>query len=198
MNEAIRLTNKTAIALRRNARKVRAAHAIAAGVLSAALAVLAFFLGLRWLFAVPLMVVAIVLMDCGIMLRARSQYLLLIGQAICTEAAAQEIRAGRSEKTRRARAINDLMGVKADVQRAQSGLERDKAPGVKPFFEPEEETEDEEDDDLLPVRKAQSKAQSKPQSRTLDMPQEAHAAPRRRRRQNSQSGSLQLIKNEAK
>lgn len=198
MNEAIRLTNKTAIALRRNARKVRSAHLIAACVLSVALAVLAFFLGLRYLFAVPLMVIGIVLMDCAIMLRARSQYLLLIGQAICTEAAAQEIRVGSSEKARRERAISDLMGVKADVERAQSGLESIKAPGAKPFFEkeeePEAEQEDEEDDDLLPMRKAQV--------RTLEMPQEAHAAPRRRRRHSrnigSQSGSLQLIKNEAK
>lgn len=194
MNEAIRLTNKTAIALRKNARKVRSAHVIAACVLSVVLAVLAFIIGLKYLFAVPLMVIGIVLMDCAIMLRARSQYLLLIGQAICTEAAAQEIRAGRSEKTRRERAISDLMGVKADVERAQSGIESRMASGVNPFFESEAEQE-EEDDDLLPVRKVQI--------RRAETAQEDDAMPRRRRRQSSsqsasQSGSLQLIKNEAK
>lgn len=188
MNEPIRLTNKTAIALRRNAKKVRTAYRIAACVLSAALAVAAVYLGLSNLLIVPLMAAAIVLLDFAILLQARSRYLLLIGQAICTEAAAQEISAGSSEKTRRERAINDLMSVKADVQRAESGLDSQLAPGVKPFFEEDEpeDGEDEEDDDLLPVRKNMGK--------TLDMPQE-HAAPRRRRRPD---GSLQLIKNEAK
>lgn len=185
MNEPIRLTNKTAIALRRNANKVRTAYRIAACVLSAALAVAAVYIGVRHLIAVPLMVAAIVLMDCAILLHARSRYLSLIGQAICTEAAAQEIRAGSSEKTRRERAISDLMGVKADVQRAENGMDSRRAPGAKPFFEEEAQDED-EDDDLLPVHANKGK--------TLDMPQE-HAAPRRRRRPES---SLQLIKNEAK
>lgn len=185
MNEPIRLTNKTAIALRRNAKKVRTAYRIAACVLSVVLAVAAVYLGVSNLIFVPLIAAAIVLLDCAILLQARSRYLLLIGQAICTEAAAQEISAGSSEKTRRERAINDLMSVKADVQRAESGLDGQLLPGVKPFFEAEE-PDDEEDDDLLPVRKNKGK--------TLDMPQE-HAAPRRRRRPES---SLQLIKNEAK
>lgn len=185
MNEPIRLTNKTAIALRRNAKKVRTAYRIAACVLSVVLAVAAVYLGVSNLIFVPLIAAAIVLLDCAILLQARSRYLLLIGQAICTEAAAQEISAGSSQKTRRERAINDLMSVKADVQRAESGLDSQLAPSVKPFFEAEE-PDDEEDDDLLPVRKNKGK--------TLDMPQE-HAAPRRRRRPES---SLQLIKNEAK
>ena len=186
MNEPIRLTNKTAIALRRNAKKVRTAYRIAACVLSAVLAVAAVFLGLRSLIAVPLMVAAIVLMDFAILLHARSRYLSLLGQAICTEAAAQEIRAGSSEKTRRERAISDLMGVKADVQRAESGMVSRNAPDVKPFFEQEAQDDGEEDDDLLPAQAGKGK--------TLDMPQE-YAAPRRRRRQGN---SLQLIKNEAK
>lgn len=180
MNEPIRLTNKTAIALRRNAKKVRAAYRIAACVLSAVLAVAAVYLGLRHLIAVPLMAVMIVLMDCAIILHARSRYLSLIGQAICTEAAAQEIRAGSSEKTRRERALSDLMGVKADLKRAENGAESRRVPDVQPFFERGEEQEDEEEDeDLLPARAVP----------------EAHEAHRRRRRP---EGSLQLIKNEAK
>lgn len=186
MNERIRLTNKTAIALRRNAGKVRTAYRIAACVLSVILAAAAFLIGLRYLIAVPLMAVLIVLMDCAIMMHSRTVYLSLIGQAICTEAAAQEIRAGSSEKTRRERAISDLMGVQADVQRAEKGMEDMRAPGAHPFFEEEKEDNEEEDDDLIPVRRKQGSA--------LDMPQE-HAAPRRRRRPES---SLQLIKNEAK
>ncbi|MBR3794517.1 MAG: hypothetical protein IKK34_00610 [Clostridia bacterium] len=170
MNEPIRLTNKTAIALRRNARKVRAAYRIAACALSAVLAVAGIWLGLSNLLAVPVMVAVIVLMDCVIILHSRSRYLSLLGQAICTEAAAQEIRVGSSEKSRRERAISDLMGMKADLQRAESRRE----PGVQPFFEQGEQQDgEEEDEDLLPVR----------------------AAPRRRRRT---GGSLQLIKNEAK
>lgn len=186
MNERIRLTNKTAIALRKNANKVRTAYRIAACVLSVVLAVAAFLIGLRYLIAVPLMAVLIVLMDCALVLHSRTRYLSLIGQAICTEAAAQEIRAGSSEKTRRERAISDLMGVQADVQRAERGMEDMHAPGAHPFFEAEKADDEEEDDDLLPVRRKQGN--------TLEMPQE-HAAPRRRRRPES---GLQLIKNEAK
>ena len=186
MNERIRLTNKTAIALRKNANKVRTAYRIAACALSVILAAAAFLIGLRYLVAVPLMAVLIVLMDYALMLHARTKYLSLIGQAICTEAAAQEIRVGSSEKTRRERAISDLMGVKADVQRAEHGIEEMYKSGVHPFFEEKKEDDEEEDDDLLPMRKKQgSKIET----------QQEHAAPRRRRRPES---SLQLIKNEAK
>ena len=171
MNEAIRLTNRTAIALRRNARRVRTAHAVAAAILTVLLAAAAVLLGLRWLPAVPLTVALTVLLDCAIMLRARSRYLSLIGQAICTEAAAQEIRAGRSEQTRRARAINDLMDVKADMQR---GAVKADLPDAKPFFE---------------RSAAQSDAPETEEGGALTQKDES-SPPRRRRRQNS----LQLIR----
>ena len=116
MKEAIRLTNKTAIALRRSAQRLRAMHFAAAVILSLALCALGVFLGFLWLPAVPITIAVIALMDCAIVIFSRSRYLLLLGQAICTEAAAREIRAGRSESRRREQAISDLMRAKADVQ----------------------------------------------------------------------------------
>ena len=118
MKDAIRLTNKTAIALRRSAQRLRAMHFAAAIILSLLLCALGVFLGLMWLPAVPITIIVIALMDCAIVIFSRSRYLSLLGQAICTEAAAREIRAGRSESRRREQAISDLLRAKADVQQA--------------------------------------------------------------------------------
>ena len=115
MKEAIRLTNKTAAALRKSAQQIRTAYFAAGVLLSLLLIVLGVYWGFRWLPAVPLSVAAAVLLDCALFVRSRSRYMSLLGQAICTEAAAREIRAGRSESLRREQAINDLMRAKADV-----------------------------------------------------------------------------------
>lgn len=118
MKESIRLTNKTAIALRRNAQRVRVMYFAAAVILSVLLCALGVCLGLMWLPAVFIMIVVVVLMDCALVAASHSRYLSLIGQAICTEAAARDIRAGKKESRRREQAINDLMRAKADVQQA--------------------------------------------------------------------------------
>lgn len=187
MNQAIRLTNKTAIALRRNAQQVRAAHVAAVVLLSAVLAVCAVLLGIYvWLPAVPLTVLLAVLLDSAIMLHARSRYLSLLAQAICTEAAAQEIRAGHSEKNRRARAISDLMSAKADMQRAQSGEKKTAAPDAKPFFEKESAQEAGFNNEM------DSEPENKSEDRSTETDQPLPAAPHRRRRQKS----LQLIRGE--
>lgn len=115
MKEAIRLTNKTAAALRKSAQQVRTAYFAAGVVLSLLLIVLGVYWGFGWLPAVPLSVAAAVLLDWALIIRSRSRYMSLLGQAICTEAAAREIRAGRSESLRREQAIRDLMRAKADV-----------------------------------------------------------------------------------
>ena len=125
MKEAIRLTNKTAIALRRSAQRLRVMHFAAAVILSLALCILGVLLGFLWLPAVPIMMAVIVLMDCCIMAVSRSRYLSLLGQAICTEAAAREIRAGSHESRRREQAISDLMRVKEEL--AQMGTAPEKA-----------------------------------------------------------------------
>lgn len=115
MKEAIRLTNKTAIALRRSAQHVRTACFAAAILLSLALCAAGVLLGFAWLPAVPVAIAVTALIDSAIWVFSRSRYLSLLGQAICTEAAAREIRTGRSESLRREQAISDLMRAKADV-----------------------------------------------------------------------------------
>ena len=171
MKETIRLTNKTAIAIRRNAQKVRTAYFAAAIIVSVLLGAAGIVLGFMWLGAVPAAIVLICLIDCALMTASRSRYLSLLGQAICTEAAAREIRAGKSESLRREQAISDLMRMQADMHAA-----KEKAPGAQPFFEKKDEdtTPDEED------------------AQIMDQPEETEGqqTARRRRRQ----ANLQLIK----
>ena len=170
MKEAIRLTNKTAIALRKSAQKIRRAYFFAAVIISAVLGAAGVFLGLYQLWAVPAMIAVIALIDCALMTASRAKYLSLLGQAICTEAAAREMREGSREQKRREQMVGDLMRMKADMQQTM-----DKEPGKQPFFESKEEPE-EEDEDMLPE---------------MEKPQAADA-PRRRRQQSR----LELIRGE--
>ena len=116
MKDTIRLTNKTAIDLHRSAQTVRRVYFGAGICFSLLLCAWGVYTGLRWLPAVPVSIAAAALLDVALAVLSRSRYLSLLGQAICTEAAAREIRAGRSESLRREQAINDLLRVKADVQ----------------------------------------------------------------------------------
>ena len=170
MKEAIRLTNKTAIALRKSAKKVRTAYFAAAVIVSVLLGAAGIVLGFLWLPAVPLMIALIALIDCALMTASRSMYLSLLGQAICTEAAAREISAADSEQKRLEQHEKDRMRMKADIE----AVVEQKA-GAQPFFEKKNE-EEQEDDDLLPEI-------------ANSIPQET---PRRRRRQNP----LTLIRSE--
>ena len=98
-SNAIRLTNRTAIALRRQAKRTRNAYFVMGAVGTLLLLVLA------------------VATDALLVLNARRMYLQLIGQAICTEAAARRIRAEKSEKQRRRQAVDDLVAMQRDAQR---------------------------------------------------------------------------------
>ena len=142
MKNAIRLTNKTAKALRRRADKVRSGYFAAAGLLSAMMAYVAVRLGMKQLAAVPITVALTVLADYLLIMRANTVHLTLTAQAICTEAAAREIRAGTSESQRRQKAITDLISVKVD---SQSAVPEKKQAGKKPFFEDEEDAQEEND-----------------------------------------------------
>ena len=98
-SNAIRLTNRTAIALRRQAKRTRNAYFVMGAVSTLLLLALA------------------VATDSLLALSARRMYLQLIGQAICTEAAARRIRAEKSEKQRRRQAVDDLVAMQRDAQR---------------------------------------------------------------------------------
>ncbi|MGN0997479.1 MAG: hypothetical protein ACI4PG_11280 [Candidatus Ventricola sp.] len=185
MKDAIRLTNRTAIALRRSAQRMRAVHIAVVAVITAALAAAAVYWGLRWLPAVPLTLGAAALMDALLLVHARSSYLRMISQAICTEAAAREIRAGGAQAQRREQAIADLMRAKADLY---SG----KAPGAggsEPFFEAAHAPELDAPEDELD--------EPAPQPVRADMDEQAprgDAPVHRRRRQ--PAASLQIIRNQ--
>lgn len=115
---AIRLTNKTAIALRESARTVRRTGVVVGVVLTAGLAAASVWCGMRWLPAVPLLIGAAVAIDALIALHARQTYLLLTGQAICTEAAARGIRGEADARQRRKQALSDLAEIQKDVEKA--------------------------------------------------------------------------------
>ena len=115
---AIRLTNKTAIALRESARTARRTGVVVGVVLTAGLAAASVWCGMRWLPAAPLLIGAAVAIDALIALYVRQTYLLLTGQAICTEAAARGIRGEADARQRRKQALSDLAEIQKDVEKA--------------------------------------------------------------------------------
>ncbi len=144
--ESIRLTNQTARALRRCALRERNLCRAVTLVLTLLLAGAAVALGVFWrLWAVPLVLLLAALLDALLLILGRSRYLMLIGQAICTEASARGIREKNDDTRRRRQALSDLAGIREDMER----MARQKPKHGEPDHE---EDEDGEDDDLLPVR----------------------------------------------
>ena len=188
--DVIRLTNKTARELRRSAARMRRVYVAVAVVVTLALCVAAVLLGLRTLYAVPVTVLVIVLLDAAILTAGQSRYSALSGQAICTEAAARQIRGETDERSRRRQAALDLAAIKADV--AQETAQE--APA-----------QEEPDPDLLPerpqkkpriVRETKENAQGdtrrvRPAEKASAAPQEAPGAHRRRRQ-----AAFQVIESE--
>ena len=129
--EAIRLTNRTAKALRRQARRQQLALRLCAVLSSLALAALAIYLGMQRILYVPVILLCIIALDALLLMLARGRYLELTGQAVCTEAAARILRGESAEQQRIRQARRDLESIKADL--SAHGAQR----------EP-----DEEDDDL--------------------------------------------------
>ena len=82
-----------------------------------ALVALAVYFGMRWLPAVPLLIAAAVALDALLALTAQRLYVQLVGQAICTEAAARQMREEKNEKARRRQAVDDLVAMQQDAQR---------------------------------------------------------------------------------
>ena len=126
----IRLTNRTAIGLRKSAQRVRSIWLVAMGIVTMICTVLAVYLGFSWLPAVPLTLMGGGVLITVMMILSRSQYLLLISQAICTEAASRQMEEHQSEQRRRERAIEQLAAMRADVREAQkNGLVREGVSG---------------------------------------------------------------------
>ena len=169
----IHLTNKTAIALRKNAMREKKAALAFAAVFSLIFCALAVIIGMRYLWMVPVIVALTVLADAALLMRARSRYLLLIGQAICTESSARMMRED-AQKQRR-------------IQTAQADLARMKADLASPVRQEEAQPDEDEDDDLMPPQKTRQAYQtpevSSSQSTRKVAPVQEGDAPRRRRRQ---------------
>lgn len=113
--DAIRLTNRTARALREQAKQQRTALYVLATVVAVALCAAAVILGIGRLIAVPICVLIAMALDALIILLARGRYLSLTGQAICVEAAARQMRGESAEAQRMQTAARDLMRIKADL-----------------------------------------------------------------------------------
>ena len=174
--DVIRLTNKTARSLRRNAARMRRLYVAAVIAATLALCVVAVLLGLRTLYAVPLTVLVIVLLDAAILTAGQSRYASLLGQAIFTEAAARQIRGETDERSRRRQAALDLAAIKADVaqetaQEAPAPAENDpdllpEKPQRKPRIVREAQEGHAQGDTrrVLPAKQADGEAQETPQS----------------------------------
>ena len=159
--DAIRLTNRTARALREQAKQQRTALYVLATVVAVALCAAAVILGIRRLIAVPVCVLIAMALDALIILLARGRYLSLTGQAICVEAAARQLRGESAEAQRMQTAARDLMRIKADLSA----------------------DEDEEDEDMRSPAPAKRTPQPAPGPRTeaADATREVKPVARRRR-----------------
>lgn len=189
---AIRLTNKTAISLRRCARRERTLALCAATVLTIVLAVIAVLLGIRWLPAVPIVTAITVMLDAAIYVRGYSLYLSLTGQAICAEAAARQLRAGKKEKSKRQQAQRDLDSVREDaaqaLREAEEALRREKEESgestvISVSFDSASKKEESED-----------KPQEEPKDSAADQTQEAEQSTQRRRRRQPAQPSLSVLR----
>lgn len=141
--DAIRLTNKTARALREQAKAQRTALYVLATVISIALCAVAVLIGIQHLVAVPVCVLTAIALDALIILLARGRYLSLTGQAICTEAAARQMRGESAEMQRVKTAARDLQKIKEDLIRQDA-----------------HEEDEEEDEDMRAYVPAKKKLQS--------------------------------------
>lgn len=159
--DAIRLTNRTARALREQAKQQRTALYVLATVVAVALCAAAVIIGIGRLIAVPICVLIAMALDALIILLARGRYLSLTGQAICVEAAARQMRGESAEAQRMQTAARDLMRIKADLSA----------------------DEDEEDEDMRSPAPAKRTPQPAPGLRTeaADATREVKPVARRRR-----------------
>ena len=160
--DAIRLTNRTARALREQAKQQRTALYVLATVVAVALCAAAVILGIGRLIAVPVCVLIAMALDTLIILLARGRYLSLTGQAICVEAAARQMRGESAEAQRMQTAARDLMRIKADLSADE---------------------EEEEDEDMRSPAPAKRTPQPAPVPRTeaADATREVKPVARRRR-----------------
>lgn len=170
---SIRLTNKTAIALKRCVRQEHTLSLCVASVFTACMAVAAVLLGIRWLPVVPVMTAVTVLIDAAIYVRAHTRALSLTGQAICAEAAARQLRAEQKEKSRQAQARRDFNAALADA--ALAAVKAQKAA-------PEQEKESEDGREKASPRED---AQAFEETRKFSPQQAEGQTARRRRRQAS-------------
>ena len=152
----IRLTNRTAVGLRKSAQRVRSAWLIAMCVMTMLFTVLAVYLGFSWLPAVPLTLMAGGVVIALMMIISRSQYLLLISQAICTEAASRQMEEHRLEQSRRQKAIEQLAAMRADVREAQrNGIVREGFRGEESLLFDLLTGREESDEEMFALRRSE-------------------------------------------
>lgn len=168
---SIRLTNKTAKNLRRQAVQQKRALYVLAVVLSIALTGVGFVLSMEHIVILPLTLLLIIAMDALILLLARGRYTSLLGQAICTEAAARQLKSEGAEQVRIENAKRDLERIKQDLAQ-----------------EDEAETDGAEEDDedmysLVPNRKSAKPAAAAVKEAPAQATRPVEPVPQRRRRQ---------------
>ena len=113
--ESIRLTNRTARALREQALRQQFLLRLCAVIAGLALAALAVYLGMQRILYVPFLLLAMIALCALLLMLARARYLTLTGQAICTEAAARIMRGERAEQQRIIQTERDMNGIRADL-----------------------------------------------------------------------------------
>ena len=126
----IRLTNKTAVALRKSAVRVRRGY-IAFGVCATlSLAAAAVWFGAHWLPAVPVFVASAVLLDVALSIRAERVFLEMTAQAVCAEQAIRALRAlDQKESIKKRQRRMDCEAGAAMAEEASARLHEREASG---------------------------------------------------------------------
>lgn len=178
----IRLTNKTAKNLRRQAIVQKRVLYAAAVILSIALLGAGAWFGLQHIVVLPLMMLLAIGMDLLLVLFARGRYLSLVGQAICTEAAARQMKRQSAEDARVETARLDLERIKQDLKQDtnQDPEQEDEYEPYDPYATysseldafahteaDEDEDEDKDDEDVFAPL-----PQKRPTPRMEEMPME--------------------------
>jgi len=134
---SFRLTNKTAKNLRRQAVTQQNALYVTAVLLSIALTGAGFVLGMEHIVILPVMLLIALGADILLILFARGRYMSLVGQAICTEAAARQLKANSAEQARIETARRDLERIKQDLAMdSRADEEEDEEEGDEDMYAP--------------------------------------------------------------
>ena len=195
----IRLSSRTAVALRKSAGKTRLVCLAFGVVMTAGLFALAVFLGLRWLPAVPIVVAFTAFLDVVLYVHAERVTLSLTSLALSAEQASRALREGAKEELRKKTREEDEAEIRKDMERRLSSAEEPEGRAPEQSLSAtrvvSRETKETNAETKTPTRRMRPVPEPEPPR----APQEtAESAPGVRRRRRNPKPGLTLIEGSKK